>query len=301
MKILAATLTFAIALFSVESAFAYPARSLYQHEAFKQLRRQQLEAAVKADRAAVESLGFRPWKWSEPEPAQPANTFVMIPVHEEVRYDKAKEFINALASNKAELMELYKDKAPVTDDEYVMLARMAVGFLGAESEFFRSSRYLMKEACIFCFAAAKWGASMLGLADNDTMSRGPIQMKNVPDLIEQKYGITADDLNDPTNAARAIMGYLIEALQQLKRTAANNGLDHINKDTYVDYLPYIYFGSSHKLISRTATPDKNLYIQKMRTYMDWVEIHSRTNAQPMLAGEARGQENHEIEDPTATR
>ncbi len=277
MRLLAALFIFAISLFHSLEAHAQIGRSLFSNSTFEQYRQQKLDAQIKTERAEISQLGFRQWDWDRRTQQNSPDSFIIFPIHEEVRFPKAREFMTALSAQKAELMDLYKDKAPVTDAEYVMLARLAVGFLGAESEFFRSSRYVMKEACIFCFAAAKWGASLVGLADNDEMSRGPIQMKNVPDLIEEKYGITERDLNDPTNAARAIMGYLIEALAQLKRTAKNNDLTYINADTYEDYLPYIYFGSSRKLINGTATPDKNLYIQKMRGYMEWVEVYAYTS------------------------
>ncbi len=222
--------------------------------------------------AELEQGGYKVWTWANRD-SLPAHDFVIWATRPELTRPKVDEFIRVLTSQRTELQALYQDIAPVTDAEYLLLARMAIGFLGAESEFFASTRYFVKESCIFCFAAAKYAASVVGLADYDQMSRGPIQMKEVPELISATYGIEARDLNKPANSARAIMGYLIEALTQLKRTAANNGYTFVTPETYADYLPYIYFGSARRLRDGTATPDQNIYIQRMRVYMDWVIIY----------------------------
>jgi hypothetical protein len=69
-----------------------------------------------------------------------------------------------------------------------------------------------------------------------------------------------------------LMGYLIEALGELKQRARNNNLKMITDDTYVDYLPYLYFVGAKKLVNRTATPDKNIYVKNMKKFMKKVSV-----------------------------
>jgi hypothetical protein len=76
------------------------------------------------------------------------------------------------------------------------------------------------------------------------------------------------------------MGYLIEALKDLKYISSLNNFVHINPETYADYLPYIYFGSRKALIAKTATPEKNLYVKDMKRYMRFLELYERPRPNP---------------------
>ena len=100
-------------------------------------------------------------------------------------------------------------------------------------------------------------------------------MKDVPDLIQTTYGIDVRDLNDPENAVLAIMGYLIEALHQLKQSAANNGCTQIHSETYVDYLPYIYTGRTEKIRDCSARPWELGYVTRIKEYMNYVMVFTR--------------------------
>lgn len=190
---------------------------------------------------------------------------------EELRSPKVEDFLRAIESNKDDLIEIYGSDP----QEYNLLALMAVGIIGKESEFFNSPRYMVKETIPGAVTILKTVRAYLS-PENDRVtpnSRGPTQIKTVPKLIAYHYGITPDDLKRPRAAAVATMGFLIEALQELKVRAKNNNWEFVTKATYADYLPYIYFGSVGKLKNRTATPDKNLYVQAMRKYMAWVKIY----------------------------
>jgi hypothetical protein len=95
----------------------------------------------------------------------------------------------------------------------------------------------------------------------------------VPEKIAKAYGIVPGNLKVPENAALATMGFLIEALQELKNRARKGQLEFITPDTYVDYLPYIYFGRAKALMNRTARPDQNSYVRDMKKYMGWVDLY----------------------------
>jgi len=66
---------------------------------------------------------------------------------------------------------------------------------------------------------------------------------------------------------------LIEALNDLRRYVSQGKIKYISADKIVDYLPYMYFGGRKALLNKTATPDKNAYVNSMKKYMSWVQIY----------------------------
>ncbi len=152
---------------------------------------------------------------------------------------------------------------------------MAVGILGRESRFYESPRYRFKEAFPWAVHVMKIMRAAATGAAVDLNSRGPTQIKIVPKRIASQYGVTVDNLHKPENAALATMGYLIEALTELKSRVKHQHLDYINESNYVDYLPYIYFGSTRRLINGDAHPQSNLYVSEMKKFMTWIELYER--------------------------
>ncbi len=192
---------------------------------------------------------------------------------------KVRMFLAAIGSSKSTILSLYStstdyNEQKLKSDEYNLLALMAFGIIGNESKFFGSMKYTIKESIPLIVSAAK---EINGLLRPDYKaspnSRGPSQIKVIPRKIAERFQMTPADLKDPEKAALATMGFLIESLQQLKRMAINHKLDYINQQTYVDYLPYIYFGKAKALVDHTATPDRNIYIQQLKKYMEWVDVY----------------------------
>jgi hypothetical protein len=177
-------------------------------------------------------------------------------------------FLNALSTEKETILKLYNSDS----QEYNLLASMAVGILGQESRFFGHWRYFIKRNSQLAIKEMKEIKAWIKDSEAVANSKGPTQIKNVPDRIAQHYNITEKNLWNPKSAAVSTMGYLIEALAELKQRAKNNHLEMITNDTYVDYLPYIYFGGTKKLVNRTATPDKNIYVKNMKRFMKKVAV-----------------------------
>jgi hypothetical protein len=212
---------------------------------------------------------YKEWKWQE---SQCHNCPIAIITNRDFLHtEEVTAFIRAIESNKTELLSLYN----VDGQEYNLLAHMAIGILGRESTFFTGTRYKIKEAApglVRFLKTIKWLWSG-GSASVNNNSRGPTQIKIIPKKIAEYYQITSEDLGIPENAARATMGFLIESLQELKRRVVINKLTEVTPATYADYLPYIYFGSSRKLINHTATPESNNYIVEMKRWMGEVVIY----------------------------
>ena len=205
--------------------------------------------------------GIRPWVWGQ---STCDSCGLMIVVDDpQLLTDEVQRFIHTIESKKSELQLMYG----VRGSEYNLLAKMAIGILGRESLFFKSRRYVWKERLPWAVEIAK---DLKG--DTTLNSRGPTQIKVIPAKIVEIYEISKDQLWIPENAALATMGFLIETLSELKRRIVINKLKFVNESNYVDYLPYIYFGSTTRLITGKADPEHNVYIKDMKKYMNWVEV-----------------------------
>lgn len=226
---------------------------------------------LKISRQQLKDSGYKAWKWEGQKSKCKTCPIFILPHKQELETSKVYAFIRALETKREELIRLYN----ADPQEYNLLAAMAVGILGRESEFFESPRYRVKENAQWAIYLIKVVEIYLDGSDRDPElnSRGPTQIKIVPEKIANAYKIEASDLYIPENAAVATMGYLIEALAELKRRVTLNHLSFVTPDSYADYLPYIYFGSKRQLLNGTATPERNIYIRDMRKYMTWIELY----------------------------
>ncbi|WP_413583281.1 hypothetical protein [Bdellovibrio sp. HCB288] len=229
----------------------------------------QTENASQLEISLLQDQGFQPWKWQESKCDE--CQIMLIPTAEIVDTIKVRRFIQALAVNKPELQKIYK----ISGAEYTLLAQISVGILGRESLFGESSRYKIKETLPWLVKAAKVTKAVATGSSVSPNSRGLTQIKFLPAQVSEKFGITPDNLDIPENAAIATMGYLIEALGQLKNRIRIYHLEHITPDRYADYLPYIYFGRSRAIIDKTARPEQNAYVQALKKYMNLIEVFER--------------------------
>lgn len=86
----------------------------------------------------------------------------------------------------------------------------------------------------------------------------------MPDDISKYYKFKREELSDPYIAAIATMGHLIEALPWLRNLSRKHNPDSINQDNFYDHLIYIYSGRVSQIINNTSTPERNIYIKRMR-------------------------------------
>lgn len=183
------------------------------------------------------------------------------------RNSVSQRFVNKLTTEKKKLMELYR----LDNDEYNELAKLAFGILGNESDYGRSFKYHVKESIPFVVAMLK-GEGL----DTSKNSRGLTQIKKVPALIEKEYGTKKEDLGDPEHAAVATLGFLADALVELKAKMRFN--PDINSENQYDYLHYIYTGRSKEITGRTATPDKNIYLRQIKEASEGLLILERKDS-----------------------
>lgn len=231
------------------------------------------QALAQVTREDLLRQGYLPWEFGQSHCQTCEVAFVTV--QPELQDWQVQAFIQALSAHKPDLQILYR----IDGQEYNLLAHMAVGILGRESHFFHSRRYQVKEDFPWAVRTLKIMSAYLHgkKAGPSASSRGPTQIKVVPERVENFYHIQEEDLCIPENAALATMGFLIEALQELKQRVVQSHLTEINPSNYVDYLPYIYFGASRALVEKRATPEKNIYVRDMKKYMSWVEVYERSD------------------------
>lgn len=221
------------------------------------------------------------WEWKYRQGCYNCKLLVDIK-NPEIDNKKVRLFVAALGSNKQSLMKLYSKQTDrgifyqVTSDEYNMLAGIAFGILGNESKFYESYKFHLKETFPELVTTTKVIKSVFDETSKVSVnSRGPTQIKVIPQKIRDAYGISVDDLNEPDKAAIATMAFLIETHKYLKQMIVNHNLTYINNDNIADYLPYIYYGNGKALIAGTATPETNRYVQNLKKYLTWIDMFER--------------------------
>ena len=176
----------------------------------------------------------------------------------------AVEFMSEIDKEKSELIKLYN----LSDHEYNELSKLAFGILGNESQFGKSKKYWIKEAVPWAIAIAKGN----GL-DTSRNSRGPTQIKTVPKKIAKKYDVTKENLEEPKKAAVATMGFLAEALDELKAKEKNH--PDITPENRFNYIHYIYMGKSKEITKATATPMRNIYFKQILNFNESLDVYEK--------------------------
>ena len=244
-------------------------------------------AAVRPGLAQANDVSeLRRWQWGKSTCFACPIRIVTPKSEREMQSPEAQAFFRAIEDEKPTLMALFG----VDGQQYNLLAHMAVGILGQESRFFQSELYHLKERIPLGVRILKRLRIMKERIVNNrnrpmtVNSRGPTQIKEIPDAIREHYKFNEDQLGVPRNAAVATMGFLIRALRQLRTRIANNQLSFVNSSNYVDYLPYLYFGSRQMLLDGKAEPDRNVYVRNMKAWMNMTLIYE-LDSEPSAIGE----------------
>lgn len=175
-------------------------------------------------------------------------------------YDKnIEEFITSIMNNKSQLQKEFK----LDSFTYDKLAKLAVGIAEQETKFNTSYRKQIKDFI---------PDVVLNTIRSGARSRGATQIKikgdnhGMQDLYK-KYNITENNVDDLKTSALATMlrlGYMYNTEVRGKSfTNANN--ENISE---YDALLYKWVGRNEELRNKTATPNKNIYINNVKKYYD---------------------------------
>jgi hypothetical protein len=146
-----------------------------------------------------------------------------------------RPFLAALEENKLNLMRIFY----LSDDEFNRLALMAFGVAAQESKFATSLKYLVKENAQGGVTLLKqfqaWNA---GREYEGKNSRGPTQIKSVPEKLKRYYRIDEASLSRPKNAAIATVAFLAQTYNEMLVRSRNPRFHFINSESIYDYTHY---------------------------------------------------------------
>lgn len=171
-------------------------------------------------------------------------------------------YVQTLEKEKRNLMELFS----LENDEYNMLARFAFGVLSPETDYGNSWSYRLKQRLPLIVSLGKGNGF-----NTEENSRGPTQIKVIPPLIVEKYGIQKHQLRYPENAAIATVGFAVDLLKEIRNRAPQH--PDISEETLLDFMYYLYQGRRYEIKQGTATPDQNISIRKIKEALDHLHIY----------------------------
>lgn len=165
----------------------------------------------------------------------------------------SKRYVRALQDEKPRLMEIYR----LENDEYNMLAEFAYGVLAPETNYGRNAKYRFKETFPYIPSILKGNGF-----DTSENSRGPTQIKEIPELIAAHYRIEKHELYIPEKAAIATLGKSAEFLTEIRNRATQH--PGINEETLQNYMYYLYQGRKSEIVNKSATPYFNIKSNQIR-------------------------------------
>lgn len=181
-------------------------------------------------------------------PVSPEKTEISF--RRDARNDFLNRYMQALETEKLKLMSL----TGLEDDEYNSLAELALGVLAPETQNGRSLKYTLKEM-------APWMVSLLkgnGFNTEDN-SRGPTQIKKIPEVIVEHYQLDKSDLSEPENAAVTTLVFVAELAKDLRNIAHHH--PKVNEFNLIEYIYYLYQGRRPAITKATATPEQSLNVK----------------------------------------
>ncbi len=187
-----------------------------------------------------------------------------ITINEKSGTDFTKTFLQTLQEEKSQLMRLLK----IDNDDYNMLVEFSYGVMSPETNFGKNWKYKIKEMAPYIVSVAKGN----GL-NTDRNSRGPTQIKRIPDVIIDTYGIDKSDLKDAKAAAITTLAFNADLLRDLRANAHNH--PKITEENIQDYLYYFYQGKRWEIRDGTGVPTSNISIMKIKKAILGITISHR--------------------------
>ncbi len=215
-------------------------------------------------------LGYKKWEWQKSN-CQNCD-WIIIPSNENVTNDLTMRFINTLIAESHHITKIYN----INKQEYILLSKLAVAVLGAESFFYLNQNYLIKDQLTPIRQFVKKLRSMAFNKAYNRPSRGPTQIKIIPKKIKEYYQIQDDQLFIPEFAAVSTIGYLIESHKELKQRIKNNKLKHhLQVSNNIENLAYMYIGLTNLVVQNIKPKAGNSYVTQVLRYFNWTIVYEK--------------------------
>lgn len=198
------------------------------------------------------------------------NTLNYKPI--QIQYNKslrenAPEVANmtqAIVNNKQKLMKELK----INGDVYNELAKLTLGLAGQESKYGTSFKFKAKTELIQDILK-----NIIGNKSYNSKGLTQIKYDGLNDEVKKifkEYNITKENLNQGDKAALAQI-ILLSHMYNNELPAYRKNIDEMGISD-IDALLYLNQGKRKELINKTATPEKNTYIQSVKKFAEDFKI-----------------------------
>lgn len=230
---------------------------------------QELKIELESINQNLTRLGYHKWQWKKSN-CQNCD-WMIIPSNESVTNELTMRFINTLIAERNHISQIYN----INKQDYILLSKLAVAVLGAESFFYSNQNYLIKEQLTPLRQFIKKLRSIALNKAYNRPSRGPTQIKVIPKKIKAYYQFNEDQLFIPEYAAVTTIGYLIESLKELRQRIKNNHLKQNENDNYIENLAYMYIGLTHLVVKNKKPTKGNTYVTQVLKYFNWTLVYEK--------------------------
>lgn len=205
----------------------------------------------------------------------PKDTATVIPFNLEPdqKTEYKGKFLDALANEKANLM---KD-LNLSSDEYDELAKRAYGIFGQESSFGEGSwnpkyNYKLEKLYVDTFDTPTE-------KQNRSLGLTQVRPKFISPEISEKYGINAETLYNPYQAAIATMDRLADGLQVVKNSATRDKYPNLTPDKVYDYATTFY--NKPEAVRLGFASGENSYVQNVNKFASELKPKSYASGGPL--------------------
>lgn len=195
-------------------------------------------------------------------------------------------YTNSISANKQAIQKKFN----LDSDTYNRLAELAVGIAEQETKFGTSKRKKVKDLV---------PDEVLNMVrGNSNRSRGMTQIKLSGDnkemqKIYSELGIDSNNVDSADKSALATIARLAHMYNTEVKGRSFNNNDGTNVDSY-DALLYKWMGRNAELVNKTATPDKNKYIQNVKKYSDMFDFYSGSTVETLATPSKNKKQNKAI-------
>lgn len=179
-----------------------------------------------------------------------------------------------------EYKKTFMSKYNISNSEYDAVVENMIGIYGAETKF--NSDYLGKTKKVLGvnIPAPEWRLLHDLRGNKENHSIGPFQVtyNQLPE--EYRKSIKIDDLYDPLKASEAALVHLTSGLTTLRKRA-NDTPDsptytkNINKDNYLEFLPYVYNQPKWLAGDNSTTKNYNDVVAGNSSYKQQVDFYKK--------------------------
>lgn len=190
--------------------------------------------------------------------------------------DIKNQYLNALSNEKTKLMA----DLGLSNDEYDNLAKRAYGILGQESNFGETPLNPMHDFGVENLYSKVFDDEKT--RNSRSLGLTQIRPQHVNKEFAKKYGITADSLANPYQAAVATMERLADSYQAVKQPGIRDKYNNMTPENVYDYATTFY--NKPQAVRNGEATGNNTYVQSVKKYAEELTTEDDMKKRKYAAG-----------------